>query len=82
MAADAEMLEQLKQLQERVSALCGEAAPQVSEVKVKLPNFWTEKPKLWFAQAEAQFEISGIKTDNTKYGYVLSMLDTKTATLV
>ncbi|XP_073958570.1 uncharacterized protein [Choristoneura fumiferana] len=82
MAADAEMLQQLKQLQEQVSALCGESAPQINEVKVKLPNFWTEKPKLWFAQAEAQFEISGIKTDNTKYGYVLSMLDTKTATLV
>lgn len=76
--ADAELLSQLRQLQAQVASLTP-SSTQVNEVKVKLPLFWSDKPKLWFAQAEAQFDISGIKQDSTKFGYVLSMLDTQTA---
>lgn len=71
------MREQIKQLQERIASMSTGA--QLNEVKVKLPVFWTDRPKLWFAQAEAQFDICGIKADTTKFGYVLSMLDTRVA---
>lgn len=51
----------------------------VAKVSVKLPPFWADRPAVWFAQIEAQFEISGISADSTKYNYVISQLDTKHA---
>ena len=54
-------------------------AARVAAVSVKLPPFWPEKTRLWFAQAEAQFEVKGITVEKTKYSYVVSMLDEKTA---
>lgn len=44
-----------------------------------MSNFWEHKPAIWFAQAEAQFDIAGIKQDGTKYGYILSKLDDRIA---
>lgn len=79
---NAEILKRFEELQQRILLLGGRSTARVNEVKVKLPSFWTHKPKLWFAQAESQFDITGIKADGTKYGYVLSMLDTATASLV
>ena len=49
-------------------------------VSIKLPPFWTTHPRSWFAQAEAQFAIRGIVTDDTKYYYILASLDQDTAT--
>ena len=49
-------------------------------VSLKLPTFWTSQPEVWFAQAEAQFNLRGITTDDTKYFYVLAALDQHTAT--
>ena len=46
-----------------------------SAVALKLPNFWTTQPDVWFAQAEAQFNIRG----DTKYYYVVAALDQDTA---
>ena len=37
---------------------------------------------IWFAQAEAQFTIKNITTEKTKYAYVVSVLDSDTATQV
>ena len=53
---------------------------QENAVSIKLPTFWTSEPHVWFAQAEAQFNIRGITADDTKYYYVLSALDQTTAT--
>lgn len=51
----------------------------VSKVSVKVPPFYAEKPALWFAQVEAQFSVSGISADATKYNLVISQLDPRYA---
>jgi hypothetical protein len=51
-------------------------------VSIKLPPFWPDKTDLWFAQAEAQFTIKNITAEKTKYSYVVTMLDSKTAAQV
>jgi len=48
-------------------------------VSVKLPPFWPEMPEFWFAQVEAEFAIKGIKTDETKYQYVMTAIDQNSA---
>lgn len=48
-------------------------------VSLKLPPFWSAEPKIWFAQAEAQFALRKIVADDTKFYYVLSALDQATA---
>ena len=53
---------------------------QIETVAIKLPLFWTSSPVAWFAQAEAQFALRNITTDDTKYYYVVSALDSTTAT--
>ena len=52
----------------------------VESVALKLPLFWTGCPSAWFAQIEAQFSIRKITADGTKYYYVVSALDSATAT--
>lgn len=49
----------------------------VCKVAVKLPPFWPDRPAIWFAQVEAQFIISGISADLTKFNYVVAQLDTR-----
>jgi len=51
-----------------------------SAVALKLPNFWTTQSEIWFAQAEAQFYIRGVTSDDTKYYYAVAALDQDTAT--
>ena len=51
----------------------------VEAVSLKLPTFWTSQPEVWFAQTEAQFNLCGIKEDETKYYYVIAALDQETA---
>jgi len=60
------------------------AAPAVTAVALKLPNFWVGNPEVWFAQAEAQFATRQpqITADDTKYNYVLAALDNAAATEV
>lgn len=48
-------------------------------VTVKLPTFWSEEPVIWFGQAESQFALKGITSDDTKYHHVISSLDQATA---
>ena len=48
-------------------------------VSLKLPTFWSSQHEVWFAQAEAQFNLRKITAD-TKYYYVLVALDQPTAT--
>ena len=41
---------------------------------VRLPPFWTDRPALCFAQAEAQFDMAGITRQRTKFNHVVSQL--------
>lgn len=52
----------------------GQAAADVAKVGLKLPPFWDKHPVLWFANIEAQFIVSGITQDATKYYSVISGL--------
>ena len=55
---------------------------KVNAVALKLPTFWSKQPRTWFAQAESQFAIRNIKTQETKFHYVVASLDQDTATRV
>lgn len=50
----------------------------VNKVSAKIPQFWPEKPNLWFSQVEAEFHLAGIVCDTTKYSYVIAALDQRT----
>jgi hypothetical protein len=51
----------------------GDSSPaEVSRVAVRIPPFWAERPVVWFAQAEAQFNLVGISSEKTKFCHVIS----------
>lgn len=50
--------------------------------KVELPPFWTQKPDLWFAAVEAQFQTRRVQADNSKYCAIVNKLDQETLTIV
>lgn len=47
----------------------------MTEDTIILPNFWKEYPKLWFVQAEAQFAVAGINSEETKFNHIVANLD-------
>lgn len=51
----------------------------VYRVALRLPPFWLDRPALWFAQAEAQFELASIISEKTKCKQVISHLDCRHA---
>jgi hypothetical protein len=51
------------------------APAEISRVAVRLLPFWAERPAMWFAQAEAQFTLAGISSEQIKFCYVISQLD-------
>jgi hypothetical protein len=51
----------------------------IFRVAVRLLPFWAERPAVWFAQAEAQFTLAGISSEQTKFCYVISQLDQRYA---
>ncbi|XP_045530711.1 uncharacterized protein LOC123718339 [Pieris brassicae] len=48
-------------------------------VGVRIPPFYPEMPGLWFSQMEAQFTLANIRTDETKFFYVVGNLDAQYA---
>ncbi|GFV55859.1 peptidase A2 domain-containing protein [Trichonephila clavipes] len=50
---------------------------EMSAVSIKIPPFWTDRPEIWFYQVEAQFQISKISLEETKFHYLVSQLEPK-----
>ncbi|CAB0013452.1 unnamed protein product [Nesidiocoris tenuis] len=48
---------------------------EVGRKYVKLPPFWRNRPDLWFAQVEANFDLAGITKDIIRYNNVIGQLD-------
>ncbi|XP_055932083.1 uncharacterized protein LOC129962361 [Argiope bruennichi] len=59
----------------KLSATETAANGEVAKVSIKIPPFWTEKPEIWFYQVEAQFSISGIKSEETKFHYLIAQME-------
>ena len=55
---------------------------EVCRVAVRLPPFWSDRPAIWFAQAESQFELAAITRQRTKFNYVVSQLNQQQASEV
>jgi hypothetical protein len=51
-------------------------------VAVRLLPFWAKQPTVWLAQAEAQFTLAGINSEQTRFCYVISQLDHRYASEV
>jgi len=49
----------------------------VAKVSVKLPDFWTEDPDLWFLHAEAAFRNAQITQSKTKFDHIVQKLPQK-----
>ena len=60
-------------------AIQQERTANLAAVSVKLPPFWPERARFWFALAEANFETSRITNKKTMFNYVVMQLDQKTA---
>ncbi|GFX83274.1 hypothetical protein TNCV_4988681 [Trichonephila clavipes] len=50
---------------------------EMSAVSIKIPPFWTDRPEIWFYQVEAQFQISRISLEETKFHHLVSQLEPK-----
>lgn len=51
----------------------------LGKITARIPNFWPASPELWFLQLEAQFSLSNIRSELTKYRWVVGNLDAKYA---
>ncbi|GFO17019.1 hypothetical protein PoB_004352400 [Plakobranchus ocellatus] len=51
----------------------------INAVFIKLHEFWTTSPEVWFARVKAQFGTKNITQDQTRYDYVISALGVRTA---
>ena len=59
----------------RVESLTGDPPTFLPPHQIRIPPFWPEKPAIWFAQVEGQFNLYGISDDVTRFYHVLSTLD-------
>ena len=44
-------------------------------IAVKLPEFWADNARVWFAQMEAQFAVRGVTSSLTKFYYCVGALN-------
>ena len=49
----------------------------VEKVSLKVPAFWEKAPELYFANIEAQFSLSNVTQDTTKYYAVIASLNSE-----
>lgn len=46
----------------------------IHAVSIKLPEFWTKMPAIWFLQVESQFSTRNIVSEETKFHHVVQSL--------
>ena len=54
----------------------------VTRAAGRLPPYCPDRPAIWFAQAEAQFELASIKRQRTQFNYVVSQLNQQQASVM
>ena len=64
------------------SAVCGGNDPTVSAVGIKTPPFYRTCPEAWFRRMEAQFYLSKVVSETTKYYHAIAALPEDIANLV
>ena len=52
---------------------------ETNAVSLKLPQFWADGAKIWFAQAESQLVIRNISAEITNYHHLLAALQNDVA---
>lgn len=57
------------------SARGPDAEREAHVVSVKMPPFWRDRPEMWFFQVEAQFAISNIKKEETKFNHLVAQIE-------
>ena len=53
-----------------------------SAVSLKLPEFYTDNPEVWFVYCDAQFQLRGITSDETKFAHIILALPQSAAARV
>ena len=53
-----------------------------ANVSMKLPVFWPNAAKVWFAQADPQFVIKSITVSKTKFYHVVAVLRQEVASQI
>lgn len=54
----------------------GQSSQQnIAAVAIKLPEFWKNDRHMWFAQAEAQFNLAQVTRDETKFWHIIAKVD-------
>ena len=53
-----------------------------SQHKLRIPDFYVGKPRLWFIQLEAQFNLANVFDDNSKFFHVIASLPAEVASRV
>ncbi|GLV45501.1 hypothetical protein CBL_21494, partial [Carabus blaptoides fortunei] len=51
----------------------------IVRVSVRIPDFCPTDPEMWFRMVERSFDASGITSETTKFGYLMSALDPRYA---
>ena len=59
-----------------------EAVPLAANVLMKLPVFWPDTAKVWYAQVEAQFAIRNVTVSKTKFYHVVAVLPQEVASQI
>ncbi|XP_065291502.1 uncharacterized protein [Dermacentor albipictus] len=62
------------EMQPDTELTCTTEQQDVSAVSIRLPPYWDRNPAVWFLQAESQFILSGVRTEQRKYHLVVSAL--------
>ena len=56
-----------------------EAALLAANVSMKLPVFWPDTAKVWFAQADSQLAIRNVTVSKTKFHHAVAVLPQEVA---